>query len=131
VRWLLFLSTVLANNLLDEPDDEREMKHQIGRLMARYKRRWGIENDFKRLKTFLAETQSPDHRFRYFNFAFACVLYNCWRLVDILVQLEMDGGGRGRAGNHGELVPDVCQEELRPQPTRLTPSFPVGLLGGE
>lgn len=74
-----------------EPADEREMKHQIGRLMARYKRRWGIENGFKKLKTFFAETQSPDHRFRYFNFAFACVLYNCWRLVDILVQLELNG----------------------------------------
>lgn len=73
-----------------DPDDEREMKHQIGRLMSRYKRRWGIENGFKKLKTFLAETQSPDHRFRYFNFAFACVLYNCWRLVDILVQLELE-----------------------------------------
>jgi len=74
-----------------DPDDEREMKHQIGRLMVRYKQRWGIENGFKKLKTFLAETQSPDHRFRYFNFAFACVLYNCWRLVDILVQLELHG----------------------------------------
>jgi len=74
-----------------DPADQQEMKHQIGRLMARYKRRWGIENGFKKLKTFLAETQSPDHRFRYFNFAFACVLYNCWRLVDILVQLELYG----------------------------------------
>jgi len=74
-----------------DPEDEREMKHQIGRLMARYKWRWGIENGFKKLKTFLAETQSPDHRFRYFNFAFACVFYNCWRLVDILVQLKLDG----------------------------------------
>lgn len=74
-----------------DPADQQEMKHQIGRLMARYKRHWGIENGFKKLKTFLAETQSPDHRFRYFNFAFACVLYNCWRLVDILVQLELYG----------------------------------------
>ena len=74
-----------------DPQDDAEMKHQIGRLMAKYKRRWGIENGFKKLKTFLAETKSPDHRYRYFNFAFACVLYNCWRLVDILVQLEMDG----------------------------------------
>jgi putative transposase len=70
-------------------DDEIENKHQIGRMMARYKRRWGIENAFKKVKMFLGETQSPDHRYRYFNFAFACVLYNCWRLVDILVQLEM------------------------------------------
>lgn len=73
------------------PDNEREMKHQIGRLMALYKQRWGIENGFKKLKTFLTETQSPDHRFRYFNFVFACVLYNCWRLVDVLVQLKMNG----------------------------------------
>lgn len=73
-----------------DPEDEAEMKHQIGRLMAKYRRRWGIENGFRKLKTFLAETQSPDHRFRYFNFAFACVLYNCWRLVDILVQLELE-----------------------------------------
>ncbi|MCF2165422.1 ISNCY family transposase [Halobacterium salinarum] len=74
-----------------DPEDDAEMKHQIGRLMSKYKRRWGIENGFKKVKTFLAETQSPDHRFRYFNFAFACVLYNCWRLVDILVQLELYG----------------------------------------
>ncbi|ARS90696.1 hypothetical protein B1756_13795 [Natrarchaeobaculum aegyptiacum] len=67
------------------------MKHQIGRVLVRYERRWDIENGFKKLKTFLAETQSHDHRFRYVNFAFACVLYNCWRLVDILVQLELDG----------------------------------------
>lgn len=77
-------------------DDEIENKHQIGRMMARYKHRWGIENAFKKVKMFLGETQSPDHRYRYFNFAFACVLYNCWRLVDILVQLEMgeDVGGK-------------------------------------
>lgn len=43
------------------------------------------------LKTFLAETRAKDRRYRYFNFAFACVLYNGWRLVDILVQLELDG----------------------------------------
>jgi len=74
-----------------DPVDEREMKHQIGRVMALYKRRWGVENAFRKSKTFLAETQSPDHRFRYFNFVFACVPYNCWRLVDILVQLELYG----------------------------------------
>mgnify|MGYP006304426365 CR=1 FL=1 len=60
--------------------------------MVLYKRRWGVENAFRKSKAFLAETQSPDHRFRYFNFVFACVLYNCWRLVDILVQLELYGG---------------------------------------
>lgn len=65
----------LETNLLwvdADPDDVREMKHQNGRLMARYKRRWGIENGFKKLKTFPGETQSLDPRFRYFNFSPAC-----------------------------------------------------------
>jgi len=72
------------------PADEREMKHQIGRMMAKYKRRWGIENGFKKIKKFLCRTTSKDHEYRYFNFAFACVLYNCWRIVDLLVQLSLD-----------------------------------------
>ncbi|MFC7072838.1 hypothetical protein ACFQJ7_13825 [Halovenus rubra] len=69
--------------------EEREMAHQIGRMMSRYKRRWGIENGFKKLKKFLCRTTSKDHQYRYFNFAFACVLYNCWRIVDLLVQLSI------------------------------------------
>lgn len=39
-----------------DPSDKVEMKHQIGRLMVRYNRRWDIENGFKKLKMFLAET---------------------------------------------------------------------------
>jgi putative transposase len=72
-----------------DPYDDREMAHQIGRMMARYKRRWGIENGFKKIKKFLCRTTSKDHEYRYFNFAFACVLYNCWRIVDLLVQLSI------------------------------------------
>ena len=67
-----------------DPDDEREMKHQIGWLrpvQAALEHRERLQE----AKAFLAETQSPDNRLRYFNFAFACMLYNCWRLVDILV----------------------------------------------
>jgi putative transposase len=72
-----------------DPADDREMAHQVGRMMSRYKRRWGIENGFKKIKKFLCRTTSKDHQYRYFNFAFACVLYNCWRVVDLLVQLSM------------------------------------------
>lgn len=72
-----------------EVADKREMAHQIGRMMSKYKRRWGIENGFKKVKKFLCRTTSKDHQYRYFNFAFACVLYNCWRIVDLLVQLAI------------------------------------------
>lgn len=38
-------------------------------------------------------SQSLDHEYRFFNFLFACTLYNVWRLVDLLVKLELVGDG--------------------------------------
>ena len=33
----------------------------------------------------------------FFNFVFACVLYNVWRLVDLLVKVAIDGENRSYA----------------------------------
>ena len=33
---------------------------------------------------------SKDHEYRFFNFLFACTLYNVWRLTDALVKSELD-----------------------------------------
>lgn len=54
--------------------------------------REGHENGYKKLKKFRVRTTSKNPQFRFFNFAFACVLYNVWRLVDLLVKLAIDGG---------------------------------------
>jgi putative transposase len=78
-----------TNLPLDVAATDTERDHQIGRLMRTYARRWGIENGFKKVKTFLPGTTSPDAGYRYFNFAFACILYNVWRLVDLLVKLAL------------------------------------------
>lgn len=76
--------------LLDVDAEEIERGHQVARFMRWYGRRWGIENGFKKLKHFLVRTTSHDEQYRFFSFAFACVLYNVWRLVDLLVQLALD-----------------------------------------
>lgn len=51
-----------------------------------YRKRWGIENGYKQIKEFQALTTSKDFSLRYFYFAFACLLYTIWRLVDVLVK---------------------------------------------
>lgn len=33
------------------------------------------------------------YEYRFFNFLFACTLYNVWRLVDLLVKLELVSEG--------------------------------------
>lgn len=72
-------------------DDTTEFIHMIERIIRWYRHRWGIENGFKKQKHFMVRTTSTERNYRFFNFAFACVLYNVWRLVDLLVKLVLDG----------------------------------------
>jgi IS4 transposase len=73
-----------------EPYDEHERIHMVARLIRWYRHRWGIENGYKTIKTFMVRTTSTCPRYRFFNFMFACVLYNTWRLVDLLVKLSLE-----------------------------------------
>jgi len=76
---------------LSDDDSEIERIHMVERMVRRYRHRWGIENGYKQIKTFRVRTTSKRHTYRFFNFVFACVLYNVWRLVDLLVKLAIDG----------------------------------------
>ncbi|WP_135855053.1 transposase [Halorussus salinus] len=76
-----------------DPEDSATEEQLLGRVrgfVERYSHRWGIENGYKQIKQFRVRTTSKDHRYRYFCFAFACVLYNVWRLVDLLVKLAFE-----------------------------------------
>jgi putative transposase len=75
----------------DQQMDGRAFVHMIERLIRWYRHRWGIENGFKKQKHFMVRTTSTERDYRFFNFVFACVLYNVWRLVDLLVKLAIDG----------------------------------------
>lgn len=69
---------------------KNEQRHAAARLVRRYNRRWGIENGYKKLGHFLPRSGSKDENLRFFGFAFAATLYNCWRLVDLLVKLSVE-----------------------------------------
>jgi putative transposase len=85
---------VTARDADDQQMDGKEFIHMIERLIRWYRRRWSIENGFKKQKHFMVRTTSTESDYRFFNFAFACVLYNVWRLVDLLVKLAIDGENR-------------------------------------
>jgi IS4 transposase len=57
-----------------------------------YGYRWEIESGYKSIKRFMAPTTSKDFGLRFFYFAFACLLYSIWRVVDLLVHVELTGG---------------------------------------
>lgn len=76
----------------DSDEDERsevENVHMVSRLIRQYSHRWGIENGFKQIKRFRVRTTSMKYEYRFFNFLYACTMYNAWRLVDLLVKLEL------------------------------------------
>jgi hypothetical protein len=71
-------------------DSPEERLAEIERTVAPYSDRWRIENGYKKVKKFLTRTKSKNHVYRFFNFAFGAVLYNCWRLVDLLVKMALE-----------------------------------------
>jgi IS4 transposase len=52
-----------------------------------YNDRQKIEAGYKQVERFMAKTTSTDFVLRFFHFAFACLLYSLWRLIDHLVQV--------------------------------------------
>ena len=62
---------------------------EIAHVTNSYSRRWDIENQYKSVNAYLPKTSSRDYRVRLFNFTFAALLYNLWRLTDFLVKVGM------------------------------------------
>ena len=63
---------------------------EIVHVTNSYSRRWDIENQYKSINAYLPKTSSRDYRVRLFNFTFAALLYNLWRLTDFLVKVSID-----------------------------------------
>lgn len=78
-------TSAFATNLRVGPDEAET-------FCRRYSRRWQIENEYKSIKgDFLAKTSSKNYRVRLFYFVFAVLLYNIWRLTDLLLKAGVDG----------------------------------------
>ena len=91
--YMMFETNHPDLHIPDEEDGEEmsevEKAHMVSRVIRKYKHRWGIENGFKQIKSFRVRTTSMNHEYRFFNFLYACTMYNVWRLVDLLVKLEL------------------------------------------
>jgi IS4 transposase len=59
--------------------------------LMNYGRRWEIETGYRTIKRFMAATTSKNFVLRFFYFAFACLLYSIWRVIDFLLQLALTG----------------------------------------
>ena len=105
---------------LNEGDSEVEHIPMDERMVRRYRHHWGIENGYKQIKTFRVRTTSKRHTYRFFNFVFACVLYNVWRLVDFGETRYRRGELDVRAACGRQPVPASGEEVLRPRPAGLT-----------
>ena len=57
--------------------------------LTEYGHRWEIESGYRSIKRFMAATMSKDFGLRFFYFAFARLLHSIWRVVDLLVQVEL------------------------------------------
>lgn len=70
----------ITNERIDDPDHAQ-------RWVKRYAARWWIEAEYRSIKQhFLARTSSTDHTLRIYYFVFGILMYNVWRLADILLK---------------------------------------------
>lgn len=68
-------------------DDELRLDRiQTVQKIERYDYRGGIESSYRSIKQCAANTTSKAIEVRWFHFAFGCVIYNMWLLVDFLTQ---------------------------------------------
>jgi len=75
-----------TNAELDTSAEGDALVHEVASVVRRYRDRWTVENSFKSIKQFAVPTTSLSPVLRFFNFAFACLLFDVWRVVDLLVR---------------------------------------------
>lgn len=78
-----------------------------------YRRRWDIENQYKTVKRFKPQTSSSDYRIRLAGFTLAALLYNLWRLVDVLLKIARDKPVRSPPEIQAHVFARVIGQYLR------------------
>lgn len=67
-------------------DELRIDRRETARKINQYNNRAAIENTYSSIKQCAAWTASKAFEVRWFHFAFGCVIYNLWLLIDLLTQ---------------------------------------------
>jgi len=81
---------------------ERDVRRLVKMIPKEYRRRWGIETSFRKVKEVFPMTTSPLPAIRLAYFMTAMILYNLWQLVNIMLAAE---GEKRRAGGYQVTMP--------------------------
>jgi len=111
IQHVVFETNHPALRVPEGETDEIGVIHKIARFTRQYSNRWGIENGYKKTKSFMAKTTSKDQRYRFFNFIFACLLYSLWRLVDLLVKRSL-GDDQSSPRVRGSTFLTIAKQEF-------------------
>jgi Transposase DDE domain len=90
---------------IDDGDDARGRK-LVRKIPREYRRRWGIETSFRKVKEVYGRTLSPSPAIRLAYFMTAMILYNLWQAINITLT----------AGTH----PDMSKKEKKRDAYRIT-----------
>jgi hypothetical protein len=71
---------------LDVSDEVALDRRWAAKQIEEYNDRGAIENSYSSIKQCAAWTTSKEFEVRWFHFAFGCIVYNMWLLVDFLTQ---------------------------------------------
>lgn len=72
--------------------EERDARRLVRKVPKEYRRRWGIETSFRKVKEVYGMTLSPSPAIRLAYFMTAMILYNLWQAIN----LTLTGGERPR-----------------------------------
>jgi hypothetical protein len=75
---------------LDLSDKTALDRRWATKQIKEYSNRAAIENSYSSIKNAAGWTTSKEFEIRWFHFAFGCIVYNMWLLVDFLVQECID-----------------------------------------
>lgn len=81
---------------------EGNARRLVGMIPKEYRRRWGIETSFRKVKEVFPMTTSPLPSIRLAYFMTAMILYNLWQLVNMMLAIE---GGERRTGGYQVTMP--------------------------
>ena len=71
---------------LDASDEAALDRRWTKKQIEQYSDRGAIENSYSSIKNAAAWTTSKEFGVRWFHFAFGCMIYNMWLLIDFLTQ---------------------------------------------
>ncbi len=72
--------------------EQRDLRKLVSMIPKEYRRRWGIETSFRKVKEVYGRTLSPSPAIRLAYFMTAMILYNLWQAVNIMLRGEQQRG---------------------------------------